>query len=813
MSRKVLAFALCVLMLVGIVPMTAFAAEVVEEISITEIVAPVAGMTPDYTCREDSTAYDNGYTTNENLDDMVYTRFGKTWFDYDTGKALKATDTFVAGHRYGIDIFVAAKPDYSFKTANLHGAVYVKATGSVNGNVATVGVHGENAPGKYLKLTYVFEACPNQQITDVAFPDIKVPVAGEKPNYISSKDSTAHGGGYTSYENLDDSQYTVYGKTWRDVDNDYTAISKDDVFEAGHTYAIDIYVCPVNNYEFKSFSAINATVNRNTATVSKVADYDYNEVVCIRYIFPECTGDAITGFNVNIDVPVAGQSLDYTASIDGEHLGLGDAHNPVYAKNGVMWHNVLDDKTIPVGSGAAVAEAEGVYRVGIIVEPDEGYSISRDAVITLNGEPADVVFHDNGSVTLTKIFELKAKEEDKEDEKPVYTNPFTDVDDGKWYTEGILWCYHNGYMAGLSDTVFGRKSNVNRAMFVTILAQIDKADTSSYTEMSFSDVPAGQWYSNAIEWAYRNGYAAGIGGGLFGRKADVSREQIALFFYTYAEANSIDVSASVDLSDYTDYNRIHDWALKGVEWAVAEGLIAGVGEKTLAPRDSATRQEIALIVKNFVENIISAKALPLVVIKHPESYYMSSSQETADFSVEIAGGKAPYSYTWVVVTDSFENSFAENQSSDKVDGASREFTDYDFDDVQYGITVYCRITDANGTTVKTDEADVFPKEVAASLTVVKQPEDFYMSFSQETADFSVEIAGGKAPYTYKWYVVTDSFENSFAENQSSDKVDGASREFTDYDFDDVQYGITVYCRITDANGTTVKTDEADVFPK
>jgi len=88
-----------------------------------------------------------------------------------------------------------------------------------------------------------------------------------------------------------------------------------------------------------------------------------------------------------------------------------------------------------------------------------------------------------------------------------------------------------------------------------------------------------------------------------------------------------------------------------------------------------------------------------------------------------------------------------------------------------------------------------------------------MSFSQETADFSVEIAGGKAPYSYTWVVVTDSFENSFAENQSSDKVDGASREFTDYDFDDVQYGITVYCRITDANGTTVKTDEADVFPK
>ena len=186
---------------------------------------------------------------------------------------------------------------------------------------------------------------------------------------------------------------------------------------------------------------------------------------------------------------------------------------------------------------------------------------------------------------------------------PKITNPFADVKEGQWYTDGIIWCYSSGYMAGISDNDFGRKQNVNRAMFATILAKIDGGDISGYNTMSFSDVKPGQWYSNAIEWAYQNGYAAGLAEGYFGRKDNVSREQIALFFYTYSSKNGIDVSEKADLSAYTDIGRVHSWAMDAMEWAVAKGLISGMSETTLAPRNSATRAEIALIIKNYVENV------------------------------------------------------------------------------------------------------------------------------------------------------------------------------------------------------------------
>lgn len=187
--------------------------------------------------------------------------------------------------------------------------------------------------------------------------------------------------------------------------------------------------------------------------------------------------------------------------------------------------------------------------------------------------------------------------------------PFIDVPEGQWYTDAIIYCYENGYMAGVSETEFGRKTNVNRAMFVTILYAIDGGELEEDDGyiFPFEDVAEGKWYYEAIKWAAKNGYASGIGEGLFGVKADVTRETIAQFFYTYSKMNGIDVEAEADLSVYTDLDRVHDWALDAVEWAVAKELISGTSATTLAPRASATRAEIAVIIKGYVENIKNAE--------------------------------------------------------------------------------------------------------------------------------------------------------------------------------------------------------------
>ena len=186
--------------------------------------------------------------------------------------------------------------------------------------------------------------------------------------------------------------------------------------------------------------------------------------------------------------------------------------------------------------------------------------------------------------------------------------PFGDIAPNKWYSEAVMYCFGREYMSGTSRNEFGYKATMDRQMFATILAKIDGSDTSEYTEMSFGDVDAGKWYSESVEWAYRNGYALGIGNDadgtpIYGRKNPVTREQLALFFYTYSKAKGYDVEDRADLSGYSDLRELHSWARRGVEWAVGSGLISGTSRTTLSPRSNATRAEVALIIKNYVETV------------------------------------------------------------------------------------------------------------------------------------------------------------------------------------------------------------------
>ena len=188
--------------------------------------------------------------------------------------------------------------------------------------------------------------------------------------------------------------------------------------------------------------------------------------------------------------------------------------------------------------------------------------------------------------------------------EPGVPNPFTDVPNGKWYTNAILWCNENGYMNGTSESTFSPDVPSNRAMFVTILAKIDRADTSTYEGTSFTDVPEGKWFSKPIQWAYKNGYASGVGKDLFGPSNPVTREQLAVFLYNYTQKKGYNAGPSADISGYSDVSNISKWAVSGMQWAVGNALISGTSATTLSPKGVASRAQVALIIKNYVEKFL-----------------------------------------------------------------------------------------------------------------------------------------------------------------------------------------------------------------
>ncbi|MGE4484304.1 MAG: YDG domain-containing protein [Oscillospiraceae bacterium] len=179
-------------------------------------------------------------------------------------------------------------------------------------------------------------------------------------------------------------------------------------------------------------------------------------------------------------------------------------------------------------------------------------------------------------------------------------NQFTDVESGDWFSEAVNYVFDNGLMNGMTDTEFAPATKMNRAMLVTVLWRI-AGEKSGTSDQAFGDIPSGAYYEEAVRFAVENGITAGRGDGNFDPNADVTREEMALFFYRFAQYMGYDVSAGADISGYSDASDISSWAGDAMAWANSVGLITGRTDTELAPAGDATRAEIATIIMRFVQ--------------------------------------------------------------------------------------------------------------------------------------------------------------------------------------------------------------------
>lgn len=157
-------------------------------------------------------------------------------------------------------------------------------------------------------------------------------------------------------------------------------------------------------------------------------------------------------------------------------------------------------------------------------------------------------------------------------------------------------------MAGTSSTTFSPDATTTRGMIVTILYRLEGTPAVS-SASGFTDVADGQYYTNAVAWAAANNIVGGYGNGLFGPNDTITREQMAAILYRYAQYKGYDVTASTDLSGYSDAAQVSSYALAALQWANAEGLVNGTSDTTLTPGGSATRAQVAVILMRFCENI------------------------------------------------------------------------------------------------------------------------------------------------------------------------------------------------------------------
>lgn len=202
-------------------------------------------------------------------------------------------------------------------------------------------------------------------------------------------------------------------------------------------------------------------------------------------------------------------------------------------------------------------------------------------------------------------------EEDlNEPDVPLVEKPFlfTDVTANDWFYDAVKYVSGASIMVGVNQegTLFGPGLNTTRATVATIIYRMENKPAAAAA--SFDDVPAGMWYSDAVNWTDQSGVMIGFGDGTFGPGVNVTREQLVTVLYRYAKRLGMDVTADGGLSAYADAGEVSSWAEDAMAWAVRAGLIQGRNGTHLAPGGSASRSELAAILQRFQKLTADADA-------------------------------------------------------------------------------------------------------------------------------------------------------------------------------------------------------------
>ena len=247
---------------------------------------------------------------------------------------------------------------------------------------------------------------------------------------------------------------------------------------------------------------------------------------------------------------------------------------------------------------ASPTRASRGQRVTLTVTPDEGYVLDTLTVTDRNGKA--VTLRDAGDGEYT--FSMPGSPVDVAVSfrtEGAAGLPFLDVAEGSWYYDAVSYVYEHGLMTGTSGTAFAPDANLTRAMMATVLWAMEGSPVVNYA-MTYTDVSGGAWYAEAVRWATSEGVVSGVGDNRFDPDAPITREQMAVMLYAYAAHKGYDTDHnSAEARTFHDYDAISGWALTAMEWAVDAGLIGGKPGNILDPAGTATRAEVATILRNF----------------------------------------------------------------------------------------------------------------------------------------------------------------------------------------------------------------------
>lgn len=356
-------------------------------------------------------------------------------------------------------------------------------------------------------------------------------------------------------------------------------------------YAASANVASIGDNVYPSLqAAIDAVQDNQTITLLKDTDENVTVSKAVKFTLDTTSSNFTGSITAGSRYTLTQSGNTYTvtrqsSSSSGSTSTTYDV-NVNAATNGAV---AADKKTASKGT-----------TVTVTASPSKGYVVDAVKVVDKDGKDVAVTGKDGkyvftmpaSAVTVTGSFKAETP-------APVAL-PFTDVKSGNWFYDAVKYAYAQGLMTGTSATTFAPNGTMNRAMIVTVLYRLEKSPAVTGAS-KFTDVPAGQWYSDAVAWAAANKIVNGYDETTFGPMNAVTREQMAAILFRYEQVKGLEnVTLEENLNRFPDQNKISAYAIPALQWAVGQKIINGNADGTLDPTGTATRAQVAQIFTNLL---------------------------------------------------------------------------------------------------------------------------------------------------------------------------------------------------------------------
>lgn len=365
-------------------------------------------------------------------------------------------------------------------------------------------------------------------------------------------------------------------------------------------YAASQSAASVNGVIYPSFQeAVNAAQNNDVITLLKSGDVSATMTGASKTIKVK-RANTVSG-NVNVTVNSERKTLDSTTSEVTFTYTRPSSGGPGSSGGSISTPTTYAVNVNTATNGAVAADKKTAAKgttVTVTASPSKGYVVDGVKVVDKDGKDVAVTGKDGkyvftmpgSAVTVTGTFKA---------ETPVAL-PFTDVKSGNWFYPAVQYAYAQGLMTGTSATTFAPNGTMNRAMIVTVLYRLEKSPAVTGAS-KFTDVPVGQWYSDAVAWAAANKIVNGYDETTFGPMNAVTREQMAAILFRYEQVKGLEnVTLEENLNRFPDQNKISAYAIPALQWAVGQKIINGNADGTLDPTGTATRAQVAQIFTNLL---------------------------------------------------------------------------------------------------------------------------------------------------------------------------------------------------------------------